>query len=50
MTTHISSLTLPNFIFEQPAVSILLPIALGTGVGFTFQRNFPQPSMSMLSS
>ncbi|KAI9759175.1 MAG: hypothetical protein M4579_002548 [Chaenotheca gracillima] len=35
MTTHIPSLTFPGALFAQPAASILLPIALGTGVGFS---------------
>lgn len=35
MTTYIPSLTLPSFIFETPAASILLPIAAGTAVGFS---------------
>ncbi|KAF2836476.1 TspO/MBR-related protein [Patellaria atrata CBS 101060] len=35
MTTYISSLTIPSFILEKPAASILLPIALGTAVGFS---------------
>lgn len=35
MTTHIPSLTLPTYIFESPAASILLPVALGTAVGFS---------------
>ncbi|OCK81030.1 TspO/MBR-related protein [Lepidopterella palustris CBS 459.81] len=35
MTSFIPYLTLPKFVFEQPAVSILLPIALGTGVGYS---------------
>ncbi|MCJ1280521.1 hypothetical protein MMC21_008350 [Puttea exsequens] len=34
MTTHIPPLTLPSQIFSNPAASILLPIALGTGIGF----------------
>ncbi|KAK3172705.1 hypothetical protein OEA41_006029 [Lepraria neglecta] len=34
MTTHIPSLTLPGQVFASPASSILLPIALGTSVGF----------------
>ncbi|TKX25564.1 putative TspO/MBR family protein [Elsinoe australis] len=33
-TFHIPSLTLPNLVFEQPAISILLPVALGTAVGY----------------
>ena len=35
MTTYIPSLTLPSVIFENAAASILLPIAAGTGVGFS---------------
>ncbi|CAG8977475.1 hypothetical protein HYALB_00013030 [Hymenoscyphus albidus] len=35
MTTFISQITLPAAIFANPAASILLPIALGTGVGFS---------------
>jgi translocator protein len=34
MTTYIPHLTLPGFVFANPAVSILLPIAAGTAVGF----------------
>ncbi|KAF2459994.1 benzodiazepine receptor family protein-like protein [Lineolata rhizophorae] len=33
MTTHISSITLPAFVFEKPAVSLLLPVVLGNAVG-----------------
>jgi translocator protein len=40
MTTYIPRLTLPSAVFENPAVSILLPIALGTAVGFSVQRMF----------
>ncbi|KAJ2907020.1 hypothetical protein MKZ38_008588 [Zalerion maritima] len=35
MTTYIPHITLPNSVFENPAASILLPIALGTAVGFS---------------
>ncbi|KAL6720748.1 hypothetical protein ACLMJK_002673 [Lecanora helva] len=34
MTTYIPSLTLPGQIFDNPAASIILPIAAGTGIGF----------------
>ncbi|MCJ1388093.1 hypothetical protein MMC18_000937 [Xylographa bjoerkii] len=34
MTSYIPSITLPSQVFAQPAASILLPIALGTGVGY----------------
>ena len=38
MTSYISSLTLPASVFTQPAAAILLPVALGTTVGFMMQR------------
>jgi len=34
MTTYISSLTFPRFVFEQPAVSILLPVVCGASIGY----------------
>jgi len=43
MTTFIRSLTLPAAVFEIPAASILLPIALGTAVGFSTQRMSKPP-------
>lgn len=38
MTTYIPSITLPAFAFAQPAVAVLLPIALGTGIGYSISR------------
>jgi hypothetical protein len=38
MTTYIPYLTLPSFIFEKPAISVLLPIAAGTAVGYSTRR------------
>jgi len=38
MTTYIPSLTLPGFLFENAAASILLPVAAGTAVGFSTRR------------
>ncbi|KAA6409573.1 MAG: translocator like [Lasallia pustulata] len=35
MASYIPSITLPGQIFATPAVSILLPVALGTAVGFS---------------
>ncbi|KAF2467576.1 TspO/MBR-related protein [Lindgomyces ingoldianus] len=35
MTTYIASLTLPSFVFEQPAVSVLLPVLCGAGIGYS---------------
>jgi len=35
MTTYIPQLTIPHAVFANPAASVLLPIALGTGVGFS---------------
>jgi translocator protein len=40
MTTFIPSLTLPAAVFANPAASILLPIGLGTAVGFSVQRMY----------
>ncbi|MCJ1458690.1 hypothetical protein MMC28_009064 [Mycoblastus sanguinarius] len=37
MTTYIPSLTLPAQVFAQPAASILLPVALGTSIGFVIR-------------
>ncbi|TFA98511.1 hypothetical protein CCMA1212_009723 [Trichoderma ghanense] len=34
MTTYIPAITLPHSVFLNPAASILLPIGLGTAVGF----------------
>ncbi len=42
MTNYIPSLTLPGTLFEHPAVAILLPVILGTGVGFSMQRWWSQ--------
>jgi hypothetical protein len=41
MTTYIPSLTLPNFIFEQPAVAILLPVVAGAAIGYSTRRETP---------
>lgn len=42
MTTYIPSLTLPTAVFLNPAVSLLLPVALGTAVGIgTSRKNRP---------
>lgn len=38
MTSYIPSITLPGQVFATPAVSILLPVALGTAVGFSIRR------------
>ncbi|KAL8655855.1 MAG: hypothetical protein Q9226_002884 [Calogaya cf. arnoldii] len=35
MTTYIPSITLPEAIFANPATSILLPVGLGLGVGYS---------------
>lgn len=42
MTSYIPSLTLPNFLFENAAAAILLPVACGTAVGFSISRMKPQ--------
>ena len=33
MTSHIPSLTLPRFFFENPAAAILLPLGVGNAIG-----------------
>lgn len=38
MTTYIPSLTLPEAIFNNLPGSVLLPIALGTAVGYSTRR------------
>lgn len=38
MTTFIPSITLPYVVFANPAASVLLPIALGTAVGYSSRR------------
>lgn len=38
MTSHIPSLTLPGQLFAEPAVSILLPVVLGSGIGYAVSR------------
>lgn len=38
MTTYIPSLTLPSFVFEQPAIAILLPVVAGAAVGYSTRR------------
>lgn len=38
MTSYIPSLTLPSQVFAEPAVSILLPIVLGSGIGYVVSR------------
>lgn len=37
MTSYIPSITLPSQVFATPAASILLPIVLGTSVGFSIR-------------
>lgn len=40
MTSYLSSLTLPPFVFATPAVAILLPLALGNAIGFVTRRKY----------
>ncbi|KAJ4989230.1 TspO/MBR family protein [Stagonosporopsis vannaccii] len=44
MTAYIPSLTLPSFLFENPAAAILLPVACGTAVGFSISPSVTQAS------
>lgn len=43
MTTYIPSLTIPSAVLQHPAASVLLPIALGTAVGFGTRRTYLHP-------
>lgn len=38
MTTYIPSLTLPSFVFDNAAASILLPVIAGAGIGYSITR------------
>jgi benzodiazapine receptor len=48
MTTYIPSLTLPAFLFNQPAVAVLLPIAAGTAIGFSVSPSSTKKSYAAL--
>jgi hypothetical protein len=50
MTTYIPSLTLPTFLFENPAAAILLPVACGTAIGFSISRNTALLFVTMLAN
>ncbi|UNI21070.1 hypothetical protein JDV02_007091 [Purpureocillium takamizusanense] len=43
MTTFIPSITIPEAVFLNPAASVLLPVALGTAVGFGTRREQQPP-------
>ncbi len=44
MTTYIPALTIPYSVFANPAASILLPVALGTAVGYSTRRKQLYPN------
>ncbi|KFY05006.1 hypothetical protein O988_00348 [Pseudogymnoascus sp. VKM F-3808] len=48
MTTYIPSLTIPSGILLNPAASILLPVALGSAVGFSSRPNNDQKNYMAL--
>ncbi|KFX90128.1 hypothetical protein V490_06647 [Pseudogymnoascus sp. VKM F-3557] len=48
MTTYIPSLTIPSGILLNPATSILLPVALGSAVGFSSRPNNDQKNYMAL--
>lgn len=50
MTSYIPSLTLPSFVFENPAVSILLPVVCGTATGFAISRKHSQSGVHVKKS
>ncbi|KAI0140811.1 TspO/MBR-related protein [Pestalotiopsis sp. NC0098] len=48
MTTYIPYLTIPREVFENAAASVLLPIALGTGVGFSTRPKKTQDTYRLM--
>ncbi|KAK3310010.1 TspO/MBR family-domain-containing protein [Chaetomium strumarium] len=46
MTTYIPSLTLPEAVFNNLPGSILLPVVLGTAVGFSTRRTSPRHDLT----
>ncbi|KAF2730165.1 TspO/MBR-related protein [Polyplosphaeria fusca] len=48
MTTYIPSITLPSFIFEQPAVSVLLPVVCGAGIGYSTRPDYNKSTFRTL--
>lgn len=48
MTTYIPALTIPHAVFANPAASILLPVALGTGVGFSVSPKKTQNTYKLM--
>jgi benzodiazapine receptor len=48
MTTYIPALTLPEAVFNNLPASVLLPIALGSAVGYATRRTFLCPSISQV--
>ncbi|KAK1984121.1 TspO/MBR family protein [Colletotrichum cereale] len=50
MTTFIPALTLPHQVFENAAASILLPIALGTAVGYSTRPKSTQKTYGAIKN
>ncbi|TQN66223.1 Translocator protein-like protein, partial [Colletotrichum shisoi] len=50
MTTFIPALTLPHQVFENAAASILLPIALGTAVGYSTRPKATQRTYAAIKN
>ncbi|ELQ32949.1 translocator protein [Pyricularia oryzae Y34] len=48
MTTYIPQITLPYSVFTSPAASILLPVGLGSLVGWSTARKPPSPILSSI--
>ncbi|KAI0136481.1 TspO/MBR-related protein [Xylariales sp. AK1849] len=48
MTTYIPYLTIPHEVFANAAASVLLPIALGTGVGFSTRPSKTQDTYRLM--
>ncbi|KAK7951978.1 uncharacterized protein PG986_007706 [Apiospora aurea] len=48
MTTYIPQITIPHQVFANAAASVLLPIALGTGVGFSTRPSKTQDTYRLM--
>lgn len=46
MTTYLPQLTIPHQVFASAPASILLPVTLGTAVGYSTRRKFSSPHPS----
>lgn len=50
MTTYLPQLTIPHQVFASAPASILLPVTLGTAVGYSTRRKFSSPPTSLTTT